>query len=91
MADEHRSPLFDAQVAAGGGEPYLEDGWPWFMNFGDAVGEFRAIRTATGLWDLFSAIKYEVTGPGRHAADPAPVHERPVGRDGRGASATAPS
>jgi aminomethyltransferase len=63
MADEQRSPLYDAQVAAGGGEPFLEDGWPWFMNFGDAVGEFRTIRTATGLWDLFSAIKYVVTGP----------------------------
>jgi aminomethyltransferase len=61
--EEHRSPLHDAQVAAGG-EPYWEDGWPWFMNFnGDAAGEYEAIRTATGLWDLFSAIKYEVTGP----------------------------
>jgi glycine cleavage system T protein (aminomethyltransferase) len=64
MAEEqHRSPLHDAQVAAGG-EPYWEDGWPWFLNFnGDAAGEYQAIRTATGLWDLFSAIKYEVTGP----------------------------
>jgi aminomethyltransferase len=61
--DEIRSPLHDAQVAAGG-EAYWEDGWPWFLNFnGDAAGEYRAIRTATGLWDLFSAIKYEVTGP----------------------------
>ena len=60
---QHRSPLHDAQVALGG-EPYWEDGWPWFLNFnGDATGEYRAIRTATGLWDLFSAIKYEVTGP----------------------------
>ncbi len=62
MAEEGiRSPLHDAQVALGG-EPYWEDGWPWFMNFGDADGEYRAIRNATGLWDLFSAIKYEVTG-----------------------------
>jgi aminomethyltransferase len=61
--EEHRSPLHDAQVAAGG-EPYWEDGWPWFMNFkGDAAGEYEAIRGATGLWDLFSAIKYEVIGP----------------------------
>jgi aminomethyltransferase len=61
--EERRSPLHDAQVAAGG-EPYWEDGWPWFMNFnGDAAGEYEAIRGATGLWDLFSAIKYEVTGP----------------------------
>ena len=64
MTDEEiRSPLHEAQVAAGG-EAYWEDGWPWFMNFnGDSAGEFRAIRTATGLWDLYSAIKYEVTGP----------------------------
>ena len=64
MTEENRrSPLHDAQVAAGG-EPYWEDGWPWFMNFnGDAAGEHEAIRTATGLWDLFSTIKYEVTGP----------------------------
>jgi aminomethyltransferase len=63
MADDDiRSPLHDAQVAAGG-EAYWEDGWPWFLNFnGDAAGEYEAIRTATGLWDLFSAIKYEVTG-----------------------------
>lgn len=61
--DEIRSPLHDAQVAAGG-EAYWEDGWPWFLNFnGDAAGEYQAIRTGTGLWDLFSAIKYEVTGP----------------------------
>jgi aminomethyltransferase len=61
--EEHRSPLHDAEVAAGG-EPYWEDGWPWFMNFGgDAAGEYAAIRDATGLWDLYSAIKYEVTGP----------------------------
>jgi aminomethyltransferase len=61
--EERRSPLHDAQVAAGG-EPYWEDGWPWFLNFnGDATGEYEAIRGATGLWDLFSAIKYEVTGP----------------------------
>ena len=60
---QRRSPLHDAQVAAGG-EPYWEDGWPWFLHFnGDATGEYQAIRSGTGLWDLFSAIKYEVTGP----------------------------
>ena len=61
--DELRSPLHDVQVAAGGDAEW-EDGWPWFLRFnGDAAGEFQAIRTATGLWDLFSAIKYEVTSP----------------------------
>jgi aminomethyltransferase len=60
--EERRSPLHDVQVAAGG-DIVWEDGWPWTMNFGDAAGEYEAIRSATGLWDLFSTIKYEVTGP----------------------------
>jgi aminomethyltransferase len=61
--EERRSPLHDAQVAAGA-EIIWEDGWPWAMTVGDtAQNEYEAIRTATGLWDLFSTIKYEVTGP----------------------------
>jgi len=60
--EDRRSPLHDVQAAAGG-DIVWEDGWPWTMNFGDAAGEYEAIRTATGLWDLFSTIKYEVTGP----------------------------
>jgi aminomethyltransferase len=60
--EERRSPLHDVQVAAGA-EIVWEDGWPWAMNFGgDAAGEYEAIRSATGLWDLFSTVKYEVTG-----------------------------
>lgn len=57
-----RSPLHDVQVAAGG-DFMWEDGYPWTNGFGDTVGEYEAIRTATGLWDLFSTCKYEVTGP----------------------------
>ena len=61
--EERRSPLHDAQVAAGA-EIIWEDGWPWAMTVGDtARNEYEAIRTAHGLWDLFSTIKYEVTGP----------------------------
>jgi aminomethyltransferase len=61
--EERRSPLHDAQVAAGG-EIIWEDGWPWAMTVGDtARNEYEAIRTATGVWDLYSTIKYEVTGP----------------------------
>lgn len=60
---ERRSPLHDAQVAAGA-DIIWEDGWPWAMTVGDtAQNEYEAIRTATGLWDLFSTVKYEVTGP----------------------------
>lgn len=64
MADEgRRSPLHDAQVAAGA-EFIWEDGWPWAMHVGgDPLGEYEAIRTATGIWDLYSTCKYEVTGP----------------------------
>ena len=62
-ADERRSPLHDAQLAAGA-DIIWEDGWPWAMTVGDtAQNEYEAIRTATGLWDLFSTVKYEVTGP----------------------------
>ena len=61
--EERRSPLHDAQLAAGA-EIIWEDGWPWAMTVGDtAQNEYEAIRTATGLWDLYSTIKYEVTGP----------------------------
>ncbi len=61
--EERRSPLHDVQIAAGA-EFIWEDGWPWAMKFGDnALGEYEAIRSATGLWDLFSTMKYEVTGP----------------------------
>ena len=57
-----RSPLHDAQVAAGA-EIIWEDGYPWTNGFGDPVGEYEAIRTGTGVWDLFSTCKYEVGGP----------------------------
>jgi glycine cleavage system aminomethyltransferase T len=65
MTDDEgiRSPLHDAQIAAGA-EIIWEDGWPWAMKVGDdAVAEYEAIRTDTGIWDLFSTCKYEVTGP----------------------------
>jgi glycine cleavage system aminomethyltransferase T len=50
----------------------------------DPMVEYDAIRTGTGIWDLFSTSKYEVTGP-TPAGDPAPVHElarRHAGRPG---------
>jgi aminomethyltransferase len=63
MTEDRRSPLHDVQVAAGA-EFYWEDGWPWAMKFSDdPLPEYEAIRTATGLWDLYSTIKYEVRGP----------------------------
>jgi aminomethyltransferase len=63
MTEEHRSPLHDWHVAHDA-EFLIEDGWPWMMDEGrDPSEEYEAIRTATGLWDLFSTCKYEVTGP----------------------------
>jgi aminomethyltransferase len=60
--EERRSPLHDAQVAAGA-EFIWEDGWPWAMTVSaGALAEYEAIRSATGLWDLYSTCKYEVSG-----------------------------
>jgi aminomethyltransferase len=59
---DRRSPLHAVEEAAGA-EFYWEDGWPWAMKFSDDVlAEYEAIRTGTGLWDLYSTIKYEVRG-----------------------------
>lgn len=63
MTEENRSPLHDWHVAHDG-EFLWEDGYPWMMHEGrDPLEEYEAVRTATGLWDLFSTCKYEVTGP----------------------------
>lgn len=63
MTEENRSPLHDWHESAGG-EFLWEDGYPWMMHEGaDPMQEYEAIRTATGIWDLFSTCKYEVTGP----------------------------
>ena len=62
MTEDRRSPLHDVQVAAGG-DFMWEDGWPWTNKISDPAAEYEAIRTATGLWDLYSTCKYEVTGP----------------------------
>ena len=63
MTEDVRSPLHDWHVAHNA-EIIWEDGFPWAMDEGAAVNEeYEAIRTATGIWDLFSTCKYEVTGP----------------------------
>lgn len=63
MSQDRRSPLFDQQAALGA-DVMWEDGWPWTMHYATgAEAEYEAIRTGTGLWDLFSTIKYEVRGP----------------------------
>jgi aminomethyltransferase len=63
MSEDKRSPLHDWHVAHGA-EIEWEDGYPWTMHQGtDPLQEYEAIRTGTGIWDLFSTCKYEVTGP----------------------------
>src|SRR5262245_10010129 len=63
MTEDVRSPLHDWHVAHGA-EIIWEDGFPWAMDEGTPVNEeYEAIRTGTGIWDLFSTCKYEVTGP----------------------------
>jgi aminomethyltransferase len=58
-----RSPLHDWHVAHGA-DLMWEDGYPWANHEGgDPMAEYEAVRTATGIWDLFSTCKYEVTGP----------------------------
>jgi aminomethyltransferase len=62
MTEEHRSPLQDWHEAHGA-DILVEDGWPWAMHEGaDPMAEYEAVRTSTGLWDLFATCKYEVTG-----------------------------
>lgn len=63
MTEDKRSPLHDWHVAQGA-DVIWEDGYPWAMHEGgDPLAEYEAVRTATGIWDLYSTCKYEVTGP----------------------------
>ena len=63
MTEDARSPLHDWHVAHGADIAW-EDGFPWNNHQGgDPLDEYEAIRTSTGIWDLFSTCKYEVTGP----------------------------
>jgi aminomethyltransferase len=65
MAEEEgkRSPLHDWHVEHGA-DTMWDGGYPWTNHEGnDPMVEYEAIRTATGIWDLFSTCKYEFTGP----------------------------
>lgn len=63
MAEDKRSPLHDWHMARNA-DVIWEDGYPWAMHEGgDPMDEYEAVRTATGIWDLFSTCKYEVSGP----------------------------
>ena len=63
MTEDKRSPLHDWHVEHGA-DVVWEDGYPWAMHEGgDPIAEYEAVRTATGIWDLYSTCKYEVSGP----------------------------
>ena len=63
MTEDKRSPLHDWHVEHGA-DIVWEDGYPWAMHEGgDPRDEYEAVRTATGIWDLYSTCKYEVRGP----------------------------
>ena len=62
MADPSLSPLYDIQKQAGA-EFEDFDGWLWTSSLGDPLGEYEAVRTATGLWDVYPLIKWDVRGP----------------------------
>jgi aminomethyltransferase len=65
MAEEEgtHSPLHDWHVEHGA-DTMWDGGYPWTNHEGaDPMDEYEAIRTATGIWDLFSTCKYEFTGP----------------------------
>lgn len=61
--ERHLSPLNDWHEAHGA-DIAFEDGYPWNNHEGaDPMDEYEAIRTATGIWDLHSTSKYDVSGP----------------------------
>jgi aminomethyltransferase len=58
-----RSAFYDAQVEAGATWTDWE-GWAWAADFGDAVAEHNATRTACNMWDESPLRKWDLRGPG---------------------------
>jgi aminomethyltransferase len=61
MTEPVRSPLYDVQAAAGA-EFEDFDGFLWTAHLGDVMGEYEAIRTGAGLWDVYPLVKWDFTG-----------------------------
>ena len=57
-----RSVWYDLQ-AEQGAEFEDFDGWLWTATFGDVAGEYEAIRTDVGMWDVFPLVKWDFVGP----------------------------
>lgn len=63
MNEGKKSPLHQWHVAHGA-ELMWDDGYPWAVHEGgDHMIEYEAVRTGTGLLDLYSIFTFEVTGP----------------------------
>ena len=61
MSETHRSVLHATQEHAGA-EFADYDGWLWTTTFGDALGEYEAVRSHAGMWDNYGLQKWEVRG-----------------------------
>jgi aminomethyltransferase len=59
--DLHRT-AFDAVQRAAGAEWTDWEGWAWAADFGDAVAEHQATRTACNMWDEAALRKWDVRG-----------------------------
>jgi aminomethyltransferase len=57
-----RSAFYDAQIEAGATDTDWE-GWWWAADFGDAVAEHVATRTACNMWDESPLRKWDLRGP----------------------------
>lgn len=62
-----RSVLYDIQERQGGTFDDF-DGWMWTLDFGDVNGEYEALRSGVGMWDVYALVKWAVTGPDAQAA-----------------------
>jgi aminomethyltransferase len=62
-----RSVLYDVQERQGG---TFDDfgGWMWTLDFGDVAGEYDALRSGAGMWDVYALNKWLVTGPDAESA-----------------------
>lgn len=68
MADQPiRSVLYDVQERQGG---TFDDfgGWMWTLDFGDIAGEYEALRSGAGMWDVYALNKWLVSGPDAQVA-----------------------
>ena len=61
-AELHRTAFYGVQEQAGATWTDWE-GWAWAADFGDAVAEHAATRTACNLWDESPLRKWDIRGP----------------------------